>query len=1120
MKKKILMFFCISVFSVFSLCTPIFAKSYGDENLSVGYEIERSDNDCETIKISVKNISNDTLYNIDVKSELPNEFNFIDNKNMYIDKLGVNQEKILIRKFKFHSKGSMSESKNPETNVETGDQNNTYLIIFVFVISAGGLVILIKCKKGKKIFILVIISAIGLSTISTVQAKNNYITKKLSFIYTFDYDGSSYDLKTDISYEMINKDHVSDNYITRGEWINELVEEMDYAEFDFDLSNPYFTDTENSIVKDSINYAVAYKIVDLSSSAFKPNDYATREFIAVTTVRALGYQTTNELSCKDSFNLKYPKEDKVAIDIGVLSLKDDYFLPLDYITKNEANIALDVIAETKKSEFIGDNEFKNDVVYQDSVKKLSKTEVLSLNDTTLVVKNNEMTENINYEDIVAIDEYGVFEIKDKKIEKNQIVFTTSTPNFENTIKSIDTVGKGEMQLSEFEPAEGVEFRFYDSEDKGNKESKASMSKKFDFKKEINDNVTLTGNMNLDLDSVKYKADIDVSLLHGIDINNVYFKIEPDIDAEVKVSVEDEGNTNFDDEGYIELGSIPVVGIPGADIAVEVGVEYSASGYARVIYTLDGQYGIQILNNRPRIINSFSSTLSVEVNADLRFGPYLATKVEILNTWDLIDLSISAGASGNGTAAIRSTGIVCSDLKAHLYLQLDALQDCLLGDLFDTSFSKNIWEQKNSPIKYDGHFENFEKVDECTFEKAVINGNVVDVETKKPLDKVKIVIIDTDTDEKKTVYSNTNGEYKISVAGGSTYDIIFSKEGYGKHSEIIDLSPHEVKKLTISLHKKEVSMLGKAGGIITNSKTKEPVSEVKLEIRKIDASNNDQPIDTYITDFAGRYYIDNLPLGNYKATLSKMGFVTSSFNIEVTEEGNLNQNSVIVPDEIEGVTNITLEEGKSYRIECIKDHKLNTYHVTDTLIEFYYDQHSESGPVIDDEGEKGDRSYRPMGKGDYIEIKIKKGKMDIFALRDEDVWEGIKVNFFDYFTIQEIDHAPVKKYKLKAGDTITMKYPYIGTQGTSVRYNVKGENVSGTLTKIDYYWHDKFGGEISREEESLRNTLNYWTTLDEDREHIYKITGGEVIIYMGYENAMKLNISSSVPPFEDGPTDIV
>ena len=179
------------------------------------------------------------------------------------------------------------------------------------------------------------------------------------------------------------------------------------------------------------------------------------------------------LIVRDSFDLEYAKEDNVAIDIGVLAPDNGHFHPFEFITKREAGQALDIIKETKKSEFVDDNESKNEVIYQDDVKELTKSEVISLNDTTLVLENNDRTEKINLDDIVAIEEYGVFEIEGKTIENNQVVLLTTTPDFENAIKSIDTVGNGEMQLSEFKPAEGVKYKIYDNGEKADTYSEDS-----------------------------------------------------------------------------------------------------------------------------------------------------------------------------------------------------------------------------------------------------------------------------------------------------------------------------------------------------------------------------------------------------------------------------------------------------------------------------------------------------------------------------------------------------------------------------------------------------------------------------------------------------------------------
>lgn len=51
--------------------------------------------------------------------------------------------------------------------------------------------------------------------------------------------------------------------------------------------------------------------------------------MAVTTVRALGFQANKAVSpkCKDKKKLKYPAEDKVALNQKIISLKKKQFLP-------------------------------------------------------------------------------------------------------------------------------------------------------------------------------------------------------------------------------------------------------------------------------------------------------------------------------------------------------------------------------------------------------------------------------------------------------------------------------------------------------------------------------------------------------------------------------------------------------------------------------------------------------------------------------------------------------------------------------------------------------------------------------------------------------------------------
>lgn len=218
-----------------------------------------------------------------------------------------------------------------------------------------------------------------------------------------------------------------------------------------------------------------------------------------------------------------------------------------------------------------------------------------------------------------------------------------------------------------------------------------------------------------------------------------------------------------------------------------------------------------------------------------------------------------------------------------------------------------------------------------------------------------------------------------------------------------------------------------------------------------------------------------------------------------------------------VTKLTLQAGKSYRIECVKDHTIFLEYSDDTVLEEYYKYSYESGEVLEDTKEQGDMAYIPMGSGDYRDIKVKSGSITIYTLKDGTSDE--KEDLYEYFEVENLGHAPLKKYKLNAGDVISMFYPYYQNLGTSVKYNVIGTDVQSKRTKIDYFWHDKFGWDIGKEENEENGDLLYWTTIKEDSEHIYEVSQGEMIVYLGYEDSKKLEIDSTVAPYEDGPSDV-
>lgn len=111
--------------------------------------------------------------------------------------------------------------------------------------------------------------------------------------------------------------------VTREEWICALLKQAHIKTGK--VSKYHFSDTKKSSKKKVIETAYSRGILPVkkNSKKFYPKKAATREFMAVTTVRALGFQANKAVSpkCKDKKKLKYPAEDKVALNQKIISLK-------------------------------------------------------------------------------------------------------------------------------------------------------------------------------------------------------------------------------------------------------------------------------------------------------------------------------------------------------------------------------------------------------------------------------------------------------------------------------------------------------------------------------------------------------------------------------------------------------------------------------------------------------------------------------------------------------------------------------------------------------------------------------------------------------------------------------
>jgi len=100
---------------------------------------------------------------------------------------------------------------------------------------------------------------------------------------------------------------------------------------------------------------------------------------------------------------------------------------------------------------------------------------------------------------------------------------------------------------------------------------------------------------------------------------------------------------------------------------------------------------------------------------------------------------------------------------------------------DIGFEWDIWDENNSPLKKNFHFEDFNWVPECTAGDDTIffgkyTATVIDDETNTPLGDVNVKAINTANDIIAELMTDSTGKAYFLLPEGD-YTIIFSKEGY-------------------------------------------------------------------------------------------------------------------------------------------------------------------------------------------------------------------------------------------------------------------------------------------------------------------------------------------------------
>lgn len=714
--------------------------------------------------------------------------------------------------------------------------------------------------------------------------------------------------------------------ITRGQWIKMLVAQYGYP-YDVTGALETFADVENSAYRSAIETAVVNGILNPAPQEnFDPDRIATREFAAETAVKSMGYSPEGTIECDDVEEIEDPAAANQAIASGLLTLENNKFYPKRALRKAEAENIL-AAAEKEFNTVDADTNTLPGFVFLDGVVHKDEDAAWETDGEEMIVPAGEDIPAVGQ--IITFGTKKAIRVESVKTDGGETRITYSTPTLPEFLDRIDTAGEAVMDFSNFVPAEGVTVTYNSA---SQVQPLGFMDDWFDVPSneiDVNGEVELSGEIDLgdnweigyaltvSIPTVAYKFDIDFdfnpfSKEPLANVKNAYIKFQEDIDVHVDFGRGiDTGDDEFDDSVFddiidkeIPIGSIPLVGVDGLCVEVEVDLIFTASGKVVVDYNVHGTVGCQVLNNKLKNISALSSSLSVGLEAEFSAGPKIGLEAEVFGK-DILEFSIEAGANAGGSVHLRYfdpdpiCDMVCMDATAYAYAHINALEECLIDDWLDIGMKFTIWDDDNSPFKISGHWEDMIKVPECTYnEKGTIKGTVANADDRTQyISNAKINILKHETfDEETTVYSNGNGEYTATVPANS-YLVKISADGYIPFESLETVAPNDTVYLETYLMVEGDEDSGETstiGGQIANSVTGIGIPGVKLTIRKGWNKTSGDTVATASTNSAGTYSA-TLPLGNFTILMECDGYVTGHFNVAVTKNGNNNCHAVMTPD---------------------------------------------------------------------------------------------------------------------------------------------------------------------------------------------------------------------------------
>lgn len=525
--------------------------------------------------------------------------------------------------------------------------------------------------------------------------------------------------------------HAEEPELTRIEWVQQLVTTFDMTVEDDNYPDNYYSDIESSAsYYRDLMVAVEFGVIDIEAGGeFRPQDPATREFVAHTLNYCVGFQLEDgaAYTYADSAETSYPDDLQVAVNRGWFVLSDGKILPEQNVTPAEASAMLTDAAQLLKELELSDNYENTYTFATDIIEVPDGTEVIATDDTSISITDCPVTITQGDVFVVYLNEIPVPYIAGSVTQSGSVTVISATLADDETVfAGIDAQGTVVGDLRQAEAYDGTELAYYveatEQEYRTYEEALAAVERlpatqaagsispkgiSLSCKKELKlgDAVTLSVDGKIKNVTVSYK----ISLVDG----EAYVKLAYDMDVTYKVK----GNfvpasciSDINDITFVYWG---VPGVGGFKITYDVELSGAFSGvqswHKELGMSASRSDGFRLIRDFKTKTFTMVAEATFQVGFKAKFG---VTELPVFKAYAYASMGCRAKLkiqSYQDDAAPQK----CTHFAAYLYAECGLEGSAKLIIKKTVSLKYEIFNDKNSPIRISHHYEDGVLVAKCT-----------------------------------------------------------------------------------------------------------------------------------------------------------------------------------------------------------------------------------------------------------------------------------------------------------------------------------------------------------------------------------------------------------------------